>query len=324
MDDPRIDSVDPKKNASTPPAEPVRNPNFVPEIPPAVEGHRETTTHCKPDQTPVWKMLVETAAVFLGICVAYIYGGQLAVMRWTLEQMRQSNAEATNQVWQAIGNINWMARSMDSSQKQAQAAMDNSDRQNQQSIAATLKAAHETNQLAKQAMDAQTRPWVGLVDLALTLEKINGTAQRSSVYWQYLINIRNYGNSPAKRIVHNELFKFDAGHTIKRTWKKLDVCKAAEEGSLAFDRQLPTVIDFPQQERSLQSGYGFDSEKRQSDEKWMVVCVTYLSASNEAHYTQALYHVIPKDGKNPIPYPGISGLKYFPTDHFELFDTDAN
>jgi hypothetical protein len=86
MDDPSIDSVDPKSNSDTPPAETPRKPDFVPQIPPSIEGNQETT-RCKPDQTPWWKMILETAAVFIGIYVAGIYHGQLSVMQGQLGEI---------------------------------------------------------------------------------------------------------------------------------------------------------------------------------------------------------------------------------------------
>jgi hypothetical protein len=64
----------------------------------------------------------------IGIVALCIYGGQLSVMRGTLETMKQSSSQTTDQVWRAIGNLNWMAQSMDTSQKQ-----------NQRSLEATLR-----------------------------------------------------------------------------------------------------------------------------------------------------------------------------------------
>ena len=39
-------------------------------------------------------------------------GGQLQVMRDTLAEMKRIGQSATEQIWQAIGNINWLAREM--------------------------------------------------------------------------------------------------------------------------------------------------------------------------------------------------------------------
>lgn len=86
MTDPDVNSVDPKSDAGTPPAEPPRNPNFIPQVPPPVKGHNKTA-HSKPDQTPLWKMVLETGAVAVGLYVAGIYHGQLDVMRGQLGEI---------------------------------------------------------------------------------------------------------------------------------------------------------------------------------------------------------------------------------------------
>jgi hypothetical protein len=52
-------------------------------------------------------------------CVA---GLQLIAMRGTLSEMKRSGEPSTQQMWSAISNINWMARSVDWSQKTTQAA----------------------------------------------------------------------------------------------------------------------------------------------------------------------------------------------------------
>ena len=109
MENPNTDSVDPKTNPSTPAAEPPRKPNLVPEVPPAVESKRETC-HCKPDQTPLWKIILETSAVLVGCAVAGIYYGQLIVMRGQLGEIikqypqLQKSADAAKDAAIAAGN----------------------------------------------------------------------------------------------------------------------------------------------------------------------------------------------------------------------------
>ena len=86
MDNPNIDSVDPQGNPNTPPAKTPEHLDLIPQVPPPIESDRETT-YCKPDQTPLWKMILETAAVFLGLYVAGIYHGQLNVMQGQLGEI---------------------------------------------------------------------------------------------------------------------------------------------------------------------------------------------------------------------------------------------
>jgi hypothetical protein len=86
MENPNVNSVAPESNPSTPAAQPPRDPNFISQVPPAIESKQEAT-RCKPDQTPFWKIVLETFAVVVGILVAIIYYGQLKVMRGQLAEI---------------------------------------------------------------------------------------------------------------------------------------------------------------------------------------------------------------------------------------------
>jgi hypothetical protein len=63
---------------------------------------------------------------------------QWVAMRQTLGEMKRSGDIATNQLWQAIGNMNWMARAADGSVHQAQEALRatlvESDRENRRVV----------------------------------------------------------------------------------------------------------------------------------------------------------------------------------------------
>ncbi|MGI8961990.1 MAG: hypothetical protein ACR2IV_19970 [Bryobacteraceae bacterium] len=53
----------------------------------------------------------------VGIWALIIYSGQLSVMRGTLAEVKTSGETTRQQIWSAIGNMNWMAKSMDESMK---------------------------------------------------------------------------------------------------------------------------------------------------------------------------------------------------------------
>jgi hypothetical protein len=55
--------------------------------------------------------------VVIGVGALGIYNGQLSVMRGTLTEMQRSGGDSTQQVWRAIDNLNWMARTADQSSK---------------------------------------------------------------------------------------------------------------------------------------------------------------------------------------------------------------
>ncbi|MGA9671793.1 MAG: hypothetical protein WBQ94_21455, partial [Terracidiphilus sp.] len=59
----------------------------------------------------------------IGIWALTIYHGQLVAMQEQLAEMKRGGEQSTEQMWSAIGNINWEARSMDWSQKSTKQAM---------------------------------------------------------------------------------------------------------------------------------------------------------------------------------------------------------
>lgn len=65
----------------------------------------------------VFSLAINAVLAVVGIVAVWIYGGQLNVMRGTLAEMQRSGQTTTSQMWAAIDNINWMAKSMDGSLK---------------------------------------------------------------------------------------------------------------------------------------------------------------------------------------------------------------
>jgi hypothetical protein len=156
-----MDGVNPKGNADRPAAESRRNSDLIPEVPPSVE-HRSQTTHCKPDQTPLWKIILESGAVAVGIVVAGIYYGQLVVMR---------------------GQLGEIIRQYPEIQRSAQAARDSADRSRE-----TL------NETIKNFM-ADQRAWIGIV----TMKPDNPKEFPYSTTFTYVYT--NYGKSPANDVI---------------------------------------------------------------------------------------------------------------------------
>jgi hypothetical protein len=76
---PKSNDVQPKNTASNKSAEPPNNPSPPPKTTPPPERHGKRE-HCRPDQTPWYKMILEAVVVFAGLYVAWIYSGQLNQM----------------------------------------------------------------------------------------------------------------------------------------------------------------------------------------------------------------------------------------------------
>jgi hypothetical protein len=103
--------------------------------------------------------IVCTALIMVAtFAYAIIAGCQLIVMHGTLGQMQRSGDQATQQMWSAIGNINWIARSMDWSQKTTQNGLEASEKQSRDAIKAT-----------QEQMRLDERAWVGAGSPSITL-----------------------------------------------------------------------------------------------------------------------------------------------------------
>src|ERR1700683_229860 len=89
---PKADRVDPKDATTEEGNKPPRDIPAISETTPPPQSYKETC-HCRPDQTPLWKKLLETAAVFVGFAVAIIYHGQLTVMSGQLTEMQDSGRQ---------------------------------------------------------------------------------------------------------------------------------------------------------------------------------------------------------------------------------------
>jgi hypothetical protein len=108
-----MDSANPQDDANGERDKPPNNVGFPPLIPPPAE-HKPETTYCKPDQTPLWKIVLEVGAVAVGIVVAMIYYGQLEVMRGQLgeiikqfpeiQRTASATVKAADQTERAVNN----------------------------------------------------------------------------------------------------------------------------------------------------------------------------------------------------------------------------
>jgi hypothetical protein len=114
--------------------------------------------------------------------------------------MRRSGQESTNQMWQAVGNVNWMARSMDLSQKSNQKAMADQVRKLQSVVDQTAKLAEDAdtaNGIAHEALATQTRPWLGIEGSEAVVDEKNTSQTSTGFELTFSINLHNYGHSPA-------------------------------------------------------------------------------------------------------------------------------
>jgi hypothetical protein len=110
----------------------------------------------------------------IGIWALTVYHGQLKVMRGQLDEMKRSGEQSTEQMWSAIGNMNWMARSMDSTQQQAR-----------ESLQATIGNFH-----------TEQRAWIELDQPKATLSPPADTPPGMTLF-RFPMYIRNVGKTSA-------------------------------------------------------------------------------------------------------------------------------
>jgi hypothetical protein len=108
--------------------------------------------------------------------------GQLREMHESVEEAKRSGQQSTDQIWKAIGNINWMARSMDWSQKVAQQGIELSGRQSKQALDASI---------ASSRLDQ--RAWVGSM-------QVTGIPEVGKTY-DINVVFGNTGKTPALDVI---------------------------------------------------------------------------------------------------------------------------
>lgn len=229
---PIIDAIPPDKEPSQKSGQPPAggSPPFNRQVV-ATEEHHNEPHHCRPDQTPIMKIVLEVIAVGVGCSYTLAAIMQLGVMRGTLEQMKQSSAEATNQVWQAIGNVNWMARSMDGSQKQAQQAMETGDRRSLEAL-----------NLGIRASKLEERPWFGISDFKVLQYEPDDPKKP----FRFQISFRNSGKTPARQITTAAMFAAYPPNSLGPTdsdWKALlDLFSKSKERYVAAPDATRNII----------------------------------------------------------------------------------
>jgi hypothetical protein len=129
-------------------------------------------------QTNIVCSAIIALATVAYVCVAAI---QLIVMRGTLAEMKRSGEQSTAQMWSAIGNVNWMARSMDWNQKVGQQSIESSGRQSKHVLDASI---------ASSRLDQ--RAWLGAGDNTYSITE-SGPIHSS-------VSVINTGRTPAIEI----------------------------------------------------------------------------------------------------------------------------
>jgi len=79
ISDQSVDAPPPQNTAGSLPSDPPKNPPAPLEIYPSPEDKKQSQ-YCRPDQTPLTKLVMEAVALVVGLSAVLIYGCQLGVM----------------------------------------------------------------------------------------------------------------------------------------------------------------------------------------------------------------------------------------------------
>ena len=140
----------------------------------------------------VFIMLATIAYTVIAARQLIFINRQIGIMQDTLNEQRRSGEQSTAQMWSAIGNINWMARSADWSQKVTKASAEASDRQSNKALNASIDNFHQDQ-----------RAWVGFSGFSpqVLSGPINETLPNfPPAYQTFVADLFNSGRTPAREV----------------------------------------------------------------------------------------------------------------------------
>lgn len=144
----------------------------------------------KKEQSAIQRGIFRTqlALVVFGILSAGVSAYQAWTAKLSADAARQSSEVAVNQFWQAVGNINWLANTMDRSQKVIETGIKDSNSQAKQVL-----------QTDREGIRLEERPWVSIVSLESAGPIARGidTSGHKTADIPVQYRIQNSGKSPA-------------------------------------------------------------------------------------------------------------------------------
>jgi hypothetical protein len=170
-----------------------------------------------------------------------------------------------------------------------------------------------TNDITERAMDAQTRPWVGIVGNDIKPSNKESSPAAPSVEFF----LKNYGRSPANRI--GIVFFLGSGHRPNSP-SMTSVCQQADEQSvsLAIEESNIHLSIFPDDVAPIRKEANYQSPASPMNVQWLIGCIAYQAAGRDLHHhTRVRYRV--QSNETTTPNNGIR-----PIASFELMDTDTS
>lgn len=228
-----------------------------------------------------------------GIAVATIVYAVVAVfqldaMHSTLGVMKTSSDESSRQMWSAIDNMNWMARSMDWSQKTTKRGIEASTQQSQMSLQASIDQ-----------FNLAQRPWIGISASITKFDWGHLPTGDLTLDIDYKIAVENFGTLPASQVYlfydDNPIPVLPKRDPIKVAREDLEkFCRTKIEGSkgdaaaTVFPRQK--YDQFPEWRSSMSaSGKSAAEWQKNGIEQYLHGCVTYYSPTDKQMHQSGFF-----------------------------------
>src|ERR1019366_2807113 len=189
---------------------------------------------------------------------------QWSAMRGQLREMQLSGATATDQLWQAIGNMNWMAKTADGSLHQTQRALEASDRQNK-----------NTGAVMQRQLELGNRPWIGLADHppGLSAGPLVFDASGNAIV-AFTVNPKNFSSNAGQNVLPTVLLSVteDLASLEKTQVEACGPVQYKEFGTVLFPGTNPIATNSTATVlRSQMTHPGYNGKF----EVWLIGCIRY-------------------------------------------------
>ena len=169
----------------------------------------------------------------------------------------------------------------------AEKSLDASNRQSKAALDASITASRNANALARESLDAQTRPWLG-IEGNLTPVSSGWNDERTRRLATFSFKLMNYGQSPAMKMAEVFAFSNDVRTTATT---EASACKEASDNSTASNPyavfSLPTV--FPGESGVTPITYPLETD---SFPEILIGCIAYQGATDgKVHTTLVMYGI---------------------------------
>jgi len=183
-------------------------------------------------------------------------------------------------------------------------------------LAVSIAASQQSNTLAREAIEAQNRPWLGIDgDITNPRTEIIPGANPPVEEVSFNFNLRNYGQSPATQVAYR--FRLASGIPKPSLFQVPDdICSSVEERSSRKNSRPVLKTVFLHEGNNVPEEGAADSLPGSLDGNLMVGCIAYQALGN-IYNTRVIYRLA--NGALLTQGP----VQYNPVKEFKLINVEA-